>query len=174
MGHRWNDGVWTLEQSELLKDCVLRQRLSFAESAIRINEQFGTAYTRNAVIGRAHRIELVSPTRARLPHKPRKPQPYKPRPHKPRERSLTRVVAGGFDGPGSVTSIAEIKPRCIEIECLVTVVDVSGCRYPSEHPPFLFCDGPQQPGSSFCPSHHAICHPPRVAPRQATWQREVA
>jgi hypothetical protein len=43
-----------------------------------------------------------------------------------------------------------------------------GCRYPmwpnTERPPQppLFCSEPVQPGSSYCPAHHALC---RVSPR---------
>jgi hypothetical protein len=41
---------------------------------------------------------------------------------------------------------------------------VRGCRYPmwsnAERPPqpAIFCLEPVQPGSSYCPAHHALCH----------------
>ena len=162
---------WTDEQTDLLKDCVLRQRLSFAESAIKINEQFGTAYTRNAVIGRAHRIELVSPTRARLPHKPRKPQPYKPRP--PRERSVTKIVEGGLGGRRvQSTDVAEI--GCVEIECLVPFADVTGCWYPTGDGPFLFCDSKKLEGTRYCATHIALCTKQSKPARESGFRERAA
>lgn len=50
--------VWTDEQSELLVQEVATGGASYAQIAEIINAKFGTHYTRDAVLGRAHRLGL--------------------------------------------------------------------------------------------------------------------
>jgi len=56
--------TWEEAHSVALRDC-LEKGMSFAEIARAFNERFGTAYTRNAAIGRARRLELSVPMRER-------------------------------------------------------------------------------------------------------------
>src|SRR3954463_14214296 len=53
---------WAPEHSGALRD-LLAQRLSFSEAAAVINKRFNTAYSRNAVIGRARRLGLAGADR---------------------------------------------------------------------------------------------------------------
>ena len=55
-------GDWTPEHSQALREYVARG-ISFARAAAEINARFGTAYTRNAAIGRGKRMGLVVPRR---------------------------------------------------------------------------------------------------------------
>ena len=156
---------WTLEQSEALKDFVL-SGLSYAKSAAAINDQFGTAYSRNAAIGRANRIGLAVPVKAKQPPRKRKPQPYKPR---DKSRQKYSSVAKRFYEVLDNVEIEQL--RCVEITPLnVSLVDLEpgDCRYPTSDAPFLFCGHPKQDGSSFCTPHHHLCWvPPRSNPTQA-------
>jgi hypothetical protein len=43
---------WEEAHSAALREC-LKKRMSFSEAARTLNERFGTAYSRNAAIGRA-------------------------------------------------------------------------------------------------------------------------
>ena len=52
--------TWEEAHSVALRDC-LEKGMSFAEIARALNERFGTAYTRNAAIGRARRLGLSVP-----------------------------------------------------------------------------------------------------------------
>src|ERR1700759_4244180 len=58
---------WAPEHCRALQD-YLALGMSFAEIAREINARFGTAYSRNAAIGRSKRMNLTGPKRAqRLP-----------------------------------------------------------------------------------------------------------
>ncbi len=49
----------------------------------------------------------------------------------------------------------------------ITLIEVTGCRYPvNDNPPFLFCDEEKARYSSYCSHHHAVCFrpPPDVRP----------
>jgi hypothetical protein len=46
----------------------------------------------------------------------------------------------------------------------------AGCRYPVDD---RQCGAKKQPGSSYCPKHHALCHIPRSSPLEHTRLREI-
>jgi hypothetical protein len=58
--------AWTDLQSYALKSLIERG-FSFAETAVRLNREFGTGYTRNACIGRAQRLGFSGNMRPPLP-----------------------------------------------------------------------------------------------------------
>ena len=51
---------WAPAHCDALRECLARG-MSFAEAADAINTRFGTAYSRNATIGRAKRMGLGGP-----------------------------------------------------------------------------------------------------------------
>jgi GcrA cell cycle regulator len=53
-------GHWSSEHSDALRDYFLKG-MSYAEIGREINARFGTAYSRNAVVGRAKRLGLAAP-----------------------------------------------------------------------------------------------------------------
>ncbi|MET4477468.1 GcrA cell cycle regulator [Bradyrhizobium sp. F1.13.3] len=59
-------GHWPSEHSDALRDYFLKG-MSYAEIGRQINARFGTAYTRNAVVGRAKRLGLIAPVRTTSP-----------------------------------------------------------------------------------------------------------
>src|SRR5438128_3500749 len=59
-------GHWSSEHSDALRDYFLKG-MSYAEIGRQINARFGTAYSRNAVVGRAKRLGLAAPARMTSP-----------------------------------------------------------------------------------------------------------
>lgn len=150
-------GGWSTEQSDALREFVLGG-FSFAQSAVKINEKFGTRYTRNGAIGRAHRIGLSAPTKLKEPPKPRKHQLYRPRPK--------LVAPAQFD-------------RCEVLPGNVSLLELAdnGCRYPTDdRSPFVFCNSPQRDGSSYCPEHYLAStrHEYRVSEEERERRRRFA
>src|SRR5262249_23773014 len=102
----WN---WAPQHCDALKEFVAAG-LSFAEAAAAINEKFGTAYTRNAGIGRAKRMKLVVRARARPNRGPNLRIP-KPKP------VASRLNEGGLAEAAPAGRRAEpVKLRCVGIQ----------------------------------------------------------
>lgn len=99
-------------------------------SASQIAAELGENVTRNAVIGKAHRLDLKSrpsPVKARSAKKTKKALPQKP-----------------------------IEPK----QDVVTLLDLNEriCKWPEGHPgddDFQFCGKPSAPGLPYCPDHCA-------------------
>src|SRR5260370_260848 len=73
---------WAPEHSQALRE-YLAKGMSYSEIADAINSRFGTAYTRNATIGRGRRIGLAAPDRPKDEPK-RPPKAKAPRLKTPR------------------------------------------------------------------------------------------
>lgn len=135
---------WAPEHSQYLCDNMVSGG-SYADIAKAMNEKFSTSYTRNALIGRAARMGLVSTHKQT--YAPRKPQTYKPRAHKP---VLGRPAAPAFE------PIEVIELRCAEVvPRLVGLIDLApgDCRYPYGDRDYAFCGHPKMGGSSYCEAH---------------------
>jgi len=122
---------WTSEHSDALRE-YLAKRMSYSEIAEAINVKFKTAYSRSAAIGRARRIGLAGPDRAKdspkhWPAPP--PKVQQPQPRKSRERS-----APEFMRPVPIFERTEtVKLRCVEIDprhVSLTDLEPDDCRYP--------------------------------------------
>lgn len=107
--------------------------------------------SRNAVIGKAHRMGL----------EPREKVIAKPREARPRKRGLhtrhRRDVLGKLFAPDPV----ELREVDVESRKLTfDQLEANSCRYPAEKGPITFCGHDQKPGSSYCPAHHFLCWMP--------------
>jgi GcrA cell cycle regulator len=123
-------GAWWGERIELLK-ALWRKGLSASE----IGSELGVS--RNAVIGKLHRIEGYTPEPHRPP--PRKPPPpvWKP-PPPPKRRVVINV-------PFLNLTLDELKRGV--------------CHYPhGDRVPYRFCGAPVKEGSAYCRLHHRIAH----------------
>jgi len=121
---------WAPEHSDALRE-HLAWGLSFSEAARRINEKFGTEYSRNAAIGRAKRLGLVGAGRPNTPARvipPRLERPYDP----PARESKSTSTA--FRWPAPEMGKAEpVNLRCVEIEprhLSLVELEHGDCRYP--------------------------------------------
>ncbi|WP_375305007.1 GcrA family cell cycle regulator [Bradyrhizobium sp. A11] len=147
-------GHWPSEHSDALRD-YFRKGMSYAEIGRQINARFGTAYTRNAVIGRAKRLGLVIPEWITSPSI----TPYLPgeAPVSPR-----RAVLPNLNVPpkSAMKPAAPVKLRCVGVQPrLLQLVELepADCRYPyggdKDGEEIAFCGHPCRPGSSYCAPH---------------------
>ncbi len=100
---------WAGKHSDALRE-YLAKDMSFAEIADAINAKFKTAYSRSAAIGRAKRMGIASPDRAKdLPrHWPAAPKAPPSQPRKLRERHAPELIRP--------MPMFEHKLRCVEID----------------------------------------------------------
>jgi GcrA cell cycle regulator len=99
--------------------------------------------SRNAVIGKAHRLGLKT-HKARPAPPPRKPIPKA----KPLPKAMPIV-----DEP------APPEPEFVGVDLLA--LEAWSCRYPQgQAVPYRFCGAVKQDGSSYCPHHHRVAYQP--------------
>lgn len=148
-------GHWPSEHSDALRDYFFKG-LSYAEIGREINARFGTAYTRNAVVGRAKRLGFAAPDRMTspsiVPSLPGEPGPLSP----PR----AAIPGLSLPPPSALKPATSVKLRCVGVRPrLVPLLELErgDCRYPyggdREGDEISFCGHPRQPGSSYCGPH---------------------
>lgn len=113
--------------------------------------QIGVALglSKNAIVGRAHWLGLPGrPSPILSPRTAAEPAP-KPRGAPPVRVTLPRPALSPAPArPALPARLAGSRPG-------------RSCRFIAGSPAGLatvYCDAPTQPGSSYCPHHHAICH----------------
>jgi len=162
--------MWEEAHCLALRD-YLAKGMTFSEIARTLNERFGTAYSRNAAIGRARRMGLTSPAGALRRGEPRPPKLEAKRIRKSRARAIA-IVSPVADVRERA---AALQLRCVGISprhlSLIELED-NDCRYPyggdADREPITFCGRPQREGSSYCLSHfHLTRNPEPVAERAA-------
>lgn len=167
--------LWPEEHDARLR-IEYRTDATFNEIAEVLNKRFGTTYSRNAVIGRAHRLKL--PARE-SPIKPKAEKPIAPK-AKPSDR--LRVAPGAqvqAINRGHKISGDGYKPKTVEVATLdIRLVDLepAQCRFACVRidNEWRFCGHPKNDGSSYCSDYHALCWNPRVAPaKQSPHYREA-
>ena len=160
---------WEAAHSTALREYV-EMGMSFAEAARALNERFGTACSRNAAIGRARRMGMSSPGRAKRAVRPKSPKPIATRLRKRRERALS--------GDAAKTDVREraaaLQLRCVAINPRhVSLIELEepDCRYPyggdTEGEPITFCGHPRREGSSYCVSHFHLTSAPELGRERA-------
>lgn len=143
---------------------------SCSKIAITLNDEFGTSFSRSAVIGKIDRLGLGVR---------RLPEGAEPVPRKPREprvrgpRSPIESVARITRGPQQ--SAETIHLRCVEIVPRHLSFDDLGpndCRYPygrderGDTAPVTFCGHGKRAGSRYCVPHFHLCRDQRPAPQR--------
>jgi GcrA cell cycle regulator len=149
-------GDWTPEHSQALREHVMRG-ISFARAAAEINARFGTAYTRNAAIGRGKRMGLVVP--ARRADRPMPAKPEAPRRVKSRERQGAEPPRPEPDNIPAVPA-TPVQLRCVGVSPrLMSLVELEpdDCRCPyggdKDDEAIVFFGHPRRAGSSYCTPH---------------------
>lgn len=152
---------WNVEMDADLKRFIEAGK-SFSQSAAEINATHGTDFSRNAAIGRAHRLGIKGSAISVQRNKtPRSPKPRKPKP------AQVRAVAIPVE-------VEQPPLRCVEVvsrELDILTIGACECRYPSNDAPFTFCGNPVKVGSPYCGPHHAVCHDRIPTPRKPDAQR---
>lgn len=150
---------WTDERIELLK--VLFGR---GLSASQIAFELGHA-TRNAVIGKIHRLGLSRET-AKKTAAPRVPRESK--------ISVTRVNSNSHVlRVMPAVEVAQYELKCVEIVPLnVSLLELAtdGCHYiPGDD--LLYCGHPSLEGKSYCAPHYYLCFAPSAPRKDKAWSR---
>jgi GcrA cell cycle regulator len=162
--------AWTDERIELLKTYWSEGR-----SASQIAELLGEGLTRNAVIGKAHRLGLASrpsPVKAAPRSTDARPEPQAERPSAPAEPTVVaQAEAGGAAEPAPAPSVApgpapraaRPRSRATGKPARVTLLDLNDriCKWPIGHPDeadFHFCGKPVVPGFPYCAEHCALAY----------------
>jgi hypothetical protein len=127
-------------QARLVELYTSPRHYTSREMAKMLTVEFDVPITRNAVIGKSHRINM--PTRIRPVSAGPKVKKYSPRQRAPRPR---------------VTTIAK-PPQRVDGTVTIYQLRADDCRFPLGDFPFVFCGKEQVEGSSYCPEHFAICH----------------
>jgi GcrA cell cycle regulator len=167
---------WAPEHCKALQDC-LGLGMSFAEIAREINARFGTAYSRNAAIGRSKRMKLTAPKRPARPSRMR-PRIKAETPAKSgenRHQALARPASPPRPSPAPTATRPEpVKLRCVGISPrLVSLIELepSACRYPyggdKDNEPITFCGHPRLAGTSYCVPHFHLTRGPGTESERA-------
>lgn len=160
--------IWTEERIDQLKALYSDPHIewSFSEIAAKL----GGGLSRNAVIGKAHRLGL---DRRRTGAKPR-PEVRTLRARPQGIGAAVQKINMAKDAPPQI-NLEPFVMQCAEVEPLgIGLMDLTDktCRWPvGEQPPFLFCGHPAQ--APYCPAHSRIAFPPRIARRSAPHPAEL-
>lgn len=163
---------WEKAHSDALREYV-EKGMSFSEAARALNQRFGTAYSRNAAIGRARRMGFSSPERAQ-----RVARPKLPKPPKPNAARLRKQRARAFSTTSAKADVREraaaLQLRCVAVNprhLSLVELEAGDCRYPYggdvEGEPITFCGHPRRDGSSYCLSHFHLTSGPDLLERAA-------
>ncbi|WP_257168624.1 GcrA family cell cycle regulator [Bradyrhizobium sp. SRS-191] len=152
---------WPDQHSKML--CELHaQGRSYAEIARALNAQFGTAYTRNATLGRGKRIGLVTPGGPKAARSAPRPMSAAIRTGR---RSAEAAMARPIPAPSKPA--APVQLRCVGISPRLLSLDrleANDCHYPyggeRDGDPITFCGHPRQPGSCYCTPHYHLTRLP--------------
>jgi len=151
--------TWTDENIEILRE-LWREGFSGAQIAKRIG-----GVSRNAVIGKAHRIGLSTHVNA-VVERERKPAAQKKKnasKAKARVKAVFPFHAPAEESPPIVESIR--MPRSLELTLME--LDKSSCRWPSgARAPFTFCGHDVAEGKPYCAYHCRLSYEPNSRIRE--------
>jgi len=155
--------MWTDEKVELLRQLWLD-----GKSASQIAAELGEGVTRNAVIGKVHRLGLSGRVKTSAPTAPRvRQRPAGPRPAAPRS-------SGGFRGNTALALARETQIEAepeiredvvIPMSLRVTIVELreAMCRWPLGDPTsseFRYCGIQTQGDGPYCVHHGRMAYQP--------------
>jgi len=170
---------WTDERVELL-----RQHWTEGKSASQIASLLGHGLTRNAIIGKVHRLGLSGRAQSASPAPSRpRPAPSQQPAHRP-PRAASRVVHGATALAIAPLAEAEAEPKVYEgvvlpMSLRVTIVELreAMCRWPlgdPTSPDFRYCGSPAAAGP-YCAHHGKLAYQPaQDRRRERDRQRRLA
>lgn len=160
---------WTDERVELLRKLWMD-----GLSASQIAGELSNGITRNAVIGKVHRLGLSGRVKCAAPAAAARPRPAAPRPHRapPPRPSMTTTATRGATALAIQTEnfVAAPMQRPVEevvipISERVTIMELreAMCRWPlgdPSTPEFRYCGGRTDIGATYCGSHARLAYQP--------------
>ena len=173
---------WTDERVELLRKLWLD-----GKSASQIASELANGITRNAVIGKVHRLGLSSRAKvataapARQRSRPAAPRPAIARPMAPAVRGANALALDSAPGPAPspAQAVEEYEDIIVPIAECVTIMDLreSMCRWPIGDPAsadFRFCGSRSTTGASYCGRHSRLAYqPPQDRRRERERERRL-
>lgn len=155
---------WTDERINLLK-----RMWKEGKSAADIAKTLGKGVTRNAVIGKAHRMGLSgrpSPIKKPSPPPARKETGKKEIAAKPAAKKAVIAPLAAAKNPALAREAEELKKIEKEVVPLgggVPLIDLTErmCKWPigdPREPDFTFCGRAIRPGTPYCPAHAAMAY----------------
>lgn len=168
---------WTDERVETLKTLW-----NEGQSASQIAKELG-GVTRNAVIGKVHRLGLASRTQTK-PEPAKSAKAEKPAAKKPKLKPVekaepveekvvkvaTPTIAPGFPHPPApsepLVDLADVDAAALKLSLLE--LNERTCKWPIGDPSkgeFYFCGQPAAPGKPYCSSHVAAAYQPMSSRR---------
>jgi GcrA cell cycle regulator len=147
---------WPTPHDDHLKDCF-NNSLTHTEAAASLNAAFGTAYSRNACIGRAARLGLKRTDRMGGRKIAREALTRQ-------RKSTAAKVKRGLKCEVVAPAMPEPPPAPTQALGTFDLLDLQRgqCRFPFGEGPIRFCGAPQAPGYSYCNDHAAVTHNPGV------------
>lgn len=133
---------WQPEYDAELKELAASGHTG-SEAAAAVNFKFSTAYSRNATIGRMHRLGITKPRVVQNANRRAVKQIAK----REQERTKPREPIAPNMEP---VRVAYVAPHHVNL------LDLHGCRYPFGDGPFTFCNHFKLKGSSYCPEHFEL------------------
>lgn len=137
---------WLPPHDEMLRKLHDEGRSS-SQVAASINKEFSTDYSRNAVIGRKHRLGIRETMK-------RKPKPAKPRVFA--KKPPPAPVQPKPDHEAVVLRCIEIEPRMVRFLDL----EPGDCKYPYGDSDFRFCGHRAEEGRAYCWGHLELSRGP--------------
>jgi GcrA cell cycle regulator len=160
---------WTREATEQLA-ALWQSGASGSLIAAAINRDHGTAFSRNAVIGKINRLGLarraVGVPRSAKPRAARRARPGDGRRAFP--SPLLRLARLTLDTADRV-AVDDIGPP-VGRRCSLLELDDATCRWPvgdPRTPEFYFCGGKPLAGRPYCVHHAAVAYQPETECRHA-------
>lgn len=146
---------------------LLAEKYSAGSAARTINEEFGTSFTRNAVISRANRKGLVFSRRPSV-ELPRLSADRVVLARKRAERQLRKEaakLASRFKVRAEAEKFVASEPTDLPADtspfaCTIAELSPNSCRYPlgdPQAPDFRYCGARKMESSSYCARHHLLC-----------------
>jgi GcrA cell cycle regulator len=125
-------------------------------SASQIAAELGGGITRNAVIGKVHRLGLSGRVKASPPKQRRVPTP---------RRKRSEIIYSRFAGPVCEADPVEIKDEDIPLEQRKKLLELTNetCRWPvgdPSNPEFYFCGATPFFDHPYCAAHCEIAYQP--------------
>ena len=163
--------MWTDERVELLK-----KLWTDGLSASQIAAELG-GITRNAVIGKVHRLGLSGRAKS--------PTSAAPRPRKPRPPGMMRLARPAMRGNTALAPMyeqdVEAEPEMVENiipigqRCTLLELNEEKCHWPvgdPGQPDFYFCGGKTNTGTPYCGYHGRVAYQPPAARRDRRPSRQ--
>ena len=159
---------WSQEENAMLKRLVAEEDKTFTQAAEIINRQFGTAYSRNACIGRYSRMRDNGQAKELPINRRRLHRPGYARVSKPKTKITLPTISTRHTGniepstrPTPAATVAHL-PSMLNNGGPegVSIADVTGCRFAiskNDATNHLFCNAQTRAGRSYCDKHHAVC-----------------